>query len=367
MTNSHCSRCGQRLEKRRLENTDRGYCPSCQLPVYENPVPATAVVIFNPEHEVLLVLRGQEPGKGKWCLPGGFQETGETPEQCALRELHEETGIAGRVEGLIAMEMSPNPLVREVLVIGYRVSAVGGALKAGDDALDAAYFPPQQLPELAFASHARIIEKAVASEFPAVDLKLPWGAYVITSQDHLQIAEQACSGGARVIQYRDKTAPPPWQLEIARAIRRVTRQYGVLFLVNDHIDIALLSAADGVHLGQDDLSIAEARKIVPAGFLIGRSTHNLDQAMEAQGMGADYIGIGPVFATPTKENNPPIGLETLRKIVAEIEIPFVAIGGINLDNMAEVKAAGVRSVAMVREFQDDTASRVAAVNRLFSF
>ncbi|MBU4268243.1 MAG: thiamine phosphate synthase [Acidobacteria bacterium] len=246
MTNNHCPRCGQRLEKRRLENTDRGYCPSCQLPVYENPVPAMAV----------------------------------------------------------------------------------------------------------------------ASGLPAVDLQLPWGAYVITSQDHLQIAEQACSGGARVIQYRDKTAPPPRRLEIARAIRRVTRQHGALFIVNDHIDTALLSAADGVHLGQDDLGITEARKIVPAGFLIGRSTHSLDQAVEAQGQGAHYIGIGPVFATPTKENYPPIGLETLCQVAAAITIPFVAIGGITLQNLAGISRAGAVNVAMVREFQKETAQTVRAVNKV---
>jgi len=366
MTNSHCPRCGHKLEKRCLENRERGFCLTCQAPVYENPLPATAVVIFNLKHEVLLVLRGQEPGKGKWCLPGGFMETDETPEQCALRELREETGIAGRVERMISMEMSPNPVYHSVLVIGYHVRVVGGELRAGDDALDAAYFPPRQLPELAFTSHARIIKKAVAFELPAVDLQLPWGAYVITSQDHLQIAEQACSGGARVIQYRDKDAPAARRLDVARQIRSVTRESGTLFIVNDHIDIALLSAADGVHLGQDDLSIAEARKIVPAGFLIGKSIHSLDQAIEAQGLGADYIGIGPVFATPTKENNPPIGLETLRKIAAAIEIPFVAIGGINLENMAKVKAAGVRNVAMVREFQNDTAAKVAAVNSFFN-
>ena len=97
MVKVFCPRCGSKLEKRLLENRERNFCPACQAVVYENPVPATAVVVFNERHELLLVQRGQEPGKGKWCLPGGFQEMGETPEQCCLRELLEETGLDGRV------------------------------------------------------------------------------------------------------------------------------------------------------------------------------------------------------------------------------------------------------------------------------
>ena len=136
---------------RRLENRERGFCPTCQAAVYENPVPATAAVVFNlSKMRLLLVLRGQDPGKGKWCLPGGFQEIDETPEQCALRELQEETGIVGRVEGLIGLEMGPNPLAGEVLVVGYHVRVSGGKLKAGDDAVDAAYFPWQQLARIGF-------------------------------------------------------------------------------------------------------------------------------------------------------------------------------------------------------------------------
>jgi thiamine-phosphate pyrophosphorylase len=362
-----CPRCGEKLEKRLVENRDRDCCPVCQLVVYENPVPATAVVIFNERGELLLVKRGQEPGKGKWCLPGGFQETGETPEECALRELHEETGICGRVVGLVAMEMSPNPLVPEVLVIGYRVGNVGGELKAGDDALAAAYFPLRQLPELAFQSHARIIERAGRSIRLRQQIKAePWGAYVITSNDHLLVAREACRGGARVIQYRDKDAGPARRLEVARQIRQITRESGTLFIVNDQIDIAMLSEADGVHLGQEDVSINDARSLIPAGMIIGVSCSSLEQARAAERQGADYLGIGAVFATPVKAEYSVVGLELLRRAAAEISIPLVAIGGINLDNMAAVKAAGVRNVAMVREFQVDTAARVAAVNSFFN-
>jgi thiamine-phosphate diphosphorylase len=285
-----------------------------------------------------------------------------------VRELKEETGLCGRVDRLIGMEMSPNPLYRAVLVMGFMAVAVSGELKAEDDALAAAYFSLYKLPELAFASHARIIAKAAAgagAARPAVDLRLPWSAYVITSGDHLQLAREACRGGARVVQYRDKEASSARRLDIARQIRSVTREHGTLFMVNDQIDIAMLSEADGVHLGQEDITIADARSLLASGMIIGVSCSSLAQAQEAERQGADYIGIGAVFATPVKAEYSVVGLELLRQMVAEIAIPLVAIGGINLDNMAEVKAAGVRNVAMVREFQNDTAAKVAAVNSFF--
>ncbi len=334
---------------------------------YENPVPATAAVVFNERNELLLVLRGQEPAKGKWCLPGGFQETGETPEQCALRELSEETGLSGRVEELIGMEMSPNPFVPEVLVVGFRVKAGTGALKASDDALEAAYFPLGQLPELAFQSHARIIEKAGRPLLTRLRFRdLPGGAYVVTSNDHLRIASEACRGGARVVQYRDKDAPAAQRLETARRIREATRSSGTLFIVNDQLDIAMLSGADGVHFGQDDVPIADARSLLPPEMIIGISCSTLEEAREAERQGADYLGVGAMIATPTKEGYPLAGLEGLRRIAAEVSIPIAAIGGVNLGNMADMKAAGAKYPAMVREFQEKTAARVAAVNNLYS-
>ncbi|HEX7502628.1 MAG TPA: NUDIX domain-containing protein, partial [Acidobacteriota bacterium] len=245
MEKKFCPRCGTPLAKRRLEDRERDFCPACRAPVYENPLPATAVVLFNERRELLLVQRAVEPGKGKWCLPGGFQEIDETPEQCARRELREETGIDGRIEGLIAMEMSPHPWYRAVLVIGYHAAALGGGLAAGDDAVDAAYFPLQRLPELAFQSHARIIEKAGRPLLQRQRFRaLPGGAYVVTSNDHLQVARAACLGGARIVQYRDKVSPAAQRLATARRIREVTREHGALFIVNDQLDIALLSAAD---------------------------------------------------------------------------------------------------------------------------
>ena len=366
MEKRFCPRCGNQTEKRRLENRERDYCPACRAVAYENPVPATAVVALNERSELLLVQRGQEPGKGKWCLPGGFQEVGETPEQCALRELQEETGLGGCVQGLIALEMGLNPLAGEVLVAGYRVLVDSGELNAGDDAVAAGYFPLARLPELAFQSHARIIEHAVGRlqarlRFP----DLPGGAYVVTSNDHLAVAREACRGGARVVQYREKDAPAARRLETARRIRELCRDSGTLFIVNDQLDIALLSEADGVHLGQDDVAIADARALLGPGMIIGISCSTPAEASEAERRGADYLGVGAVIATPTKEGYPLVGLDGLRRIAAAAVVPVVAIGGVNLDNVADMKAAGAKYPAMVREFQEDTAARVMAVNKVF--
>ena len=323
-------------------------------------------MVFNERRELLLVQRAVEPGKGLWCLPGGFQEIDETPESCALRELREETGIQGRIEEMLGLEMSPHPWYRSVLVIGYRCAAVGGTLAAGDDAAAAAYFPLPQLPELAFRSHARIIARAGAGPArPAVDLRLPWGAYVVTSGDHLQVAREACRGGARIVQYRDKDAPAGQRLETARLIRAVTRASGTLFIVNDQLDIALLAGADGVHLGQDDIAIpTPVRCLRP-----GRSSASPVPPWSRPGKPSAGAPItwasGRYSPRRSRSIIPMIGLEGLRQIAAEVSLPLVAIGGINLDNMAAVKAAGIGNVAMVREFQEDTAARVAAVNAFF--
>jgi len=361
-----CPRCGRKLEARIIEDRPRAFCTACRAAVYENPVPATAAVVFNERHELLLVKRGQDPGKGLWCLPGGFQETGETPEACMRRELLEETGLVGEVTGLVALEMGQNPLAGEVLVVGYHVRTAEAGLRAGDDAVDAAYFPLAQLPGLAFQSHARIIERAgrpVLARRRFGDLA--GGAYVVTSNDHLRVAREACRGGARIVQYREKDAPASQRLATARRIGALCRESGTLFIVNDQLDIAMLSEADGVHLGQDDVALADARRLLPPGMIIGISCSSLAEAREAERRGADYLGVGAIFPTPVKAGYPLAGIDGLRRIAAEVSLPLVAIGGINLGNMAEVKAAGAKYTAMVREFQDDTAAMVKAVNAIF--
>ena len=195
-------------------------------------------------------------------------------------------------------------------------------------------------------------------------MKYNFGAYVITSKDHLKIAREACEGGARVIQYRDKTSTRQEILNVADKIREITKNFNSLFIVNDFIDIALLSGADGVHLGQDDIPLSRAREMVPDEYIVGVSTHSLEQALEAEGRGADYIGIGPVFSTPTKKGYNPIGLSTVKEVVRNLKRPLVAIGGLNLENISELIEIGIENVAMVRAFQEDTREKVKKVNFL---
>ena len=154
---TYCHYCGKALTEKSFEGAIRRYCKQCNIPIYENPVPATCSVVIDSKERILLVKRSVEPQKGLWCLPGGFMELGETPEGSALRELSEETGLSGKVEMLIGVTSSQSELYDTVLLIGYMVKNYTGTLKAGDDASDAAYFYPDQLPEIAFKSHRRFI------------------------------------------------------------------------------------------------------------------------------------------------------------------------------------------------------------------
>jgi 8-oxo-dGTP diphosphatase len=136
----------------------RLYCRQCDRILYENPVPATAAVLLNDDDSLLLVKRSMEPARGAWCLPGGFVELDESPEQGVLRELHEETGLEGKVDHLIGVVPEESPLYGPLIIIGYQVSAHGGTLRPGDDAAAVKYFPLGNLPPLAFASHQSIID-----------------------------------------------------------------------------------------------------------------------------------------------------------------------------------------------------------------
>lgn len=165
----------------------------------------------------------------------------------------------------------------------------------------------------------------------------------------LEVMEQAMQGGCDIIQLRDKKSAKREVLEKARALRELTRRYGVTFIVNDHIDIALAVDADGIHLGQDDLPLADARKIV-GDKIIGISTHAIEEARQAERDGADYIGVGPVFPTKSKEDVvAPVTTEYVRQAAAEIRIPFVAIGGIKLHNVDQVLAAGATRICAISE------------------
>jgi thiamine-phosphate pyrophosphorylase len=178
------------------------------------------------------------------------------------------------------------------------------------------------------------------------------GVYVIITDPVLpyrRIAEICVANGVRMLQLREKHLDDRAVLAAAAEITAVTRGTGTLFVMNDRADLALLAGADVLHLGQGDISLADARRIVGPDMPIGLSTHTLEQARRAIAEGADYIGFGPVWATPTKDvPDEVVGVELLRQVVAFSPVPVVAIGGIFPENLPEVLATGARSFSLVR-------------------
>ena len=161
------------------------------------------------------------------------------------------------------------------------------------------------------------------------------------------VAEALMTGGVDLLQLRAKDYPAREIVKLAGELREITARHGVPLIINDHPEIARDLQAEGLHLGQDDLSIAEAREIVGADCAVGKSTHNIDQAIRAFYEGADYIGFGPLFATPTKPDYPPIGLGEVGKVHDAVRLPIFCIGGIKLDNLPKVIEAGARRVVIV--------------------
>lgn len=179
------------------------------------------------------------------------------------------------------------------------------------------------------------------------DVKL----YVIISsylvkKPSLEVLQDVIKGGADAIQLREKTMSDSEFLIIAREFRRVTAQSKTTFIVNDRAEVAKKADADGVHIGQSDIELETARKILGYDKIIGVSTHNISQARRAQQAGADYIGVGPVFPSTTKDYEPAVDLDYVKQVKKEITIPFVAIGGINLHNIHAVLRAGGSRVAI---------------------
>lgn len=178
--------------------------------------------------------------------------------------------------------------------------------------------------------------------------------YVITdsrlcgARPLLQVVAAALEGGATAVQLRGKLAAPRELLELGEEMRRISHARNAHFLVNDRVDLALVLEADGVHVGGDDLPPAEARRLLEAPRILGVSAGTVQEAVAAQGAGADYLGVGPVFATPTKPDaGEPIGLDRLAAIASAVRIPVVGIGGIHAGNAAGVVAAGAAGVAVI--------------------
>ena len=154
-----CPYCGQKVIEKAFGERAHCYCKKCDRIHYENPLPAVAVLVHNHENQLLLVKRAVEPARGGWCLPGGFIEIDESIEEAVLRELEEETGLKGEIEGLVDFFSQKGRYYGAILIFGYSVKILSGELKAGDDALEAEFFDLDALPPVAFLSHQRLIEK----------------------------------------------------------------------------------------------------------------------------------------------------------------------------------------------------------------
>lgn len=210
--------------------------------------------------------------------------------------------------------------------------------------------------------------------FSKLNKNLPAGIYGITAEEfsngrsNLYVAKEMISAGIKVIQYREKEERKSRRamLEECREIRKMTRDADVLFIVNDYLDIALLSDAEGIHCGQDDLSVSDIRQL-SSDLMIGISTETPEQGEKAVIDGADYIGIGPVFKTGTKKDAAdPVGLNYLKYAAENINIPFVAIGGIKEHNLEQVLRTKTSSIAIISDITeaDDIKAKISSLNEI---
>ena len=181
-----------------------------------------------------------------------------------------------------------------------------------------------------------------------------WRVYVIADasrargRSHLEIAEAAIRGGATAIQLRMKDEPARLMVRTARWLATLCQTAGVTFIVNDRVDVAMIVGADGVHIGQDDLPAEDVRRLMGRGALLGVSAATVQEARAAERAGADYVGVGAIYATGTKADaGAPVGLARIRQLRRAVGLPLVAIGGITVDNAAQVIAAGAQGVAVI--------------------
>jgi thiamine-phosphate pyrophosphorylase len=182
--------------------------------------------------------------------------------------------------------------------------------------------------------------------------RIDWSLYVLTDEggghSHVEVARGAIAGGVTAVQFRDKQMSTRQQVEVAQTLQALAREAGVPFIVNDRVDVAQAVDADGVHVGQDDMPARVARRLIGPRRILGVSAETVEQAIQAEKDGADYVGAGTVFATGTKPDaGEPIGLEGLRAIAQAVNIPVVAIGGIDETNALSCMQAGAAGVAVV--------------------
>ncbi|MBI3466352.1 MAG: thiamine phosphate synthase [Planctomycetes bacterium] len=228
-----------------------------------------------------------------------------------------------------------------------RVQEAVRSLEEYGKVLDAAF--GRRMEQLRYQSYT--LERAVLTTASAVERLEAIRLYVLVHEGGCRLGLEATvrgalAGGAEVIQLREKEVADRAVLGRARSVRQWTREAGVLFIINDRPDLAVLAHADGVHVGQEELSVKDARRIVGPSRLVGVSTHSIEQARQAVLDGADYLGVGPVFASRTKPFDGCAGLELVRQVAGEIRLPAFAIGGIDVENVAAVVQAGARRVAV---------------------
>ena len=201
--------------------------------------------------------------------------------------------------------------------------------------------------------------------------EIPLGLYGITAENfskgrsNYEIVTEMIKSGIKIIQYREKFKSLREKLEEAKILCELCKKNNVLFIVNDHVDIALMVDADGVHVGQEDMPVSEIRKILGANKIIGLSTHSVEDADKAVLQDVDYIGVGPIFPTTTKDRTA-VGIEYMKYVEKNINLPYIAIGGIKESNLSQVVEKGAKRIALVSEIvgADDIVEKVDSLNNI---
>ena len=273
--------------------------------------------------------------------------------EIARRQLRQEP-LASRLDHLsqalsgVGPDSDPSPTAQAQTDAAHLLDAAGGIARSLQFMASARH-EPASAGWTAKANEALSELLAFLREERAARLK---GLYVIADpeaargQELASLVESALKGGAKAIQFRDKRADKGAQLLLARPLARMCRDRGALFFANDHADLAVAVGADGLHVGQSDLPIEDARHSLLPFQLVGTSNALVDEARASEAAGADYLAVGAMFPTATKLNTRPAGVQTLRQVRQITDLPLVAIGGINAANVAEVVLAGADAVCV---------------------